>query len=184
MAAALECWSSRAGGDPLDDDDLVDQVLMRTHDRSESRTTSTTTTALNVEGGSAPAVLDQSSSAMQKRFQRLSRNVSGAIASLKNSLNLDSARDSNNQSVGVGGGGGGGGPSPRADVGGGRKLLWATVVRNLAKMYPGSQLPEKLVSNLKKHYDSLPFRLIQIFTSFYFGTIMGVVLTREVISSS
>ncbi|KAJ4869169.1 Protein kinase superfamily protein [Raphanus sativus] len=161
MAAALECWSSRAGGDPLDDDDLVDQVLMRTHDRSESRTTSTTTTALNVEGGSAPAVLDQSSSAMQKRFQRLSRNVSGAIASLKNSLNLDSARDSNNQSVGVGGGGGGGGPSPRADVGGGRKLLWATVVRNLAKMYPGSQLPEKLVSNLKKHYDSLPFSYSQ-----------------------
>lgn len=155
MAAALECWSSRAGAGDALDDDLVDQVLMRTHDRSESLITSPPATALNVEG-SAP-VLDQSSSAMQKRFQRLSRNVSGAIASLKNSLSLDSARDNNNQSGG-GGGGGGGGPSPRADVGGGRKLLWATVVRNLAKMYPGSQLPEKLVSNLKKHYDSLPFR--------------------------
>ncbi|CAH8386398.1 unnamed protein product [Eruca vesicaria subsp. sativa] len=155
MAAALECWSSRAGGDALDDD-LVDQVLMRTHDRSESLITSPPeTTSLDVEGSTQ--VFDQSSSAMQKRFQRLSRNVSGAIASLKNSLNLDSARDNNNQSVGNGGGGGGGGPSPRADVGGGRKLLWATVVRNLAKMYPGSQLPEKLVSNLKKHYDSLPF---------------------------
>lgn len=151
MAAALECWSSRAGGDALDDD-LVDQVLMRTHDRSESLITSPPETSLDVEG-STP-VFDQSSSAMQKRFQRLSRNVSGAIASLKNSLSLDSARDNSNQSGGVGGGG----PSPRADVGGGRKLLWATVVRNLAKMYPGSQLPEKLVSNLKKHYDSLPFR--------------------------
>ncbi|CAF1698498.1 hypothetical protein BRARA_C01130 [Brassica rapa] len=158
MAAALECWSSRAGAGDALDDDLVDQVLMRTHDRSESLITSPPATALNVEG-SAP-VLDQSSSAMQKRFQRLSRNVSGAIASLKNSLSLDSARD-NNQSGGGGGGGGGGGPSPRADVGGGRKLLWATVVRNLAKMYPGSQLPEKLVSNLKKHYDSLPFSYSQ-----------------------
>ncbi|KAH0888770.1 hypothetical protein HID58_051199 [Brassica napus] len=158
MAAALECWSSRAGAGDALDDDLVDQVLMRTHDRSESLITSPPETALNVEG-SAP-VLDQSSSAMQKRFQRLSRNVSGAIASLKNSLSLDSARDNNNQSGG-GGGGGGGGPSPRADVGGGRKLLWATVVRNLAKMYPGSQLPEKLVSNLKKHYDSLPFSYSQ-----------------------
>lgn len=148
MAAALECWSSRAGG-RAPDDDLVDQVLMRTHNRSESLTTSPPETSLEVEG-STP-LFDQSSSAMQKRFQRLSRNVSDAIASLKNSLNLDSARD--NQSVG-------GAQLPKAEAvgGGGRKLLWATVVRNLAKMYPGSQLPEKLVSNLKKHYDSLPFR--------------------------
>ncbi|CAH2069522.1 unnamed protein product [Thlaspi arvense] len=150
MAAALECWSSRAGGG-APDDDLVDQVLMRTHDRSESLITSPPGTSLEVEG-STP-LFDQSSSAMQKRFQRLSRNVSDAIATLKNSLNLDSARD--NQSVG-------GNPSPKAEVsGGGRKLLWATVVRNLAKMYPGSQLPEKLVSNLKKHYDSLPFSYSQ-----------------------
>ncbi|CAA7032324.1 unnamed protein product [Microthlaspi erraticum] len=152
MAAALECWSSRAGG-RAPDDDLVDQVLMRTHDRSESLTTSPPETSLEVEG-STP-LFDQSSSAMQKRFQRLSRNVSEAIASLKNSLNLDSARD--NQSVG-----GAGAQLPKAEVvGGGRKLLWATVVRNLAKMYPGSQLPEKLVSNLKKHYDSLPFSYSQ-----------------------
>lgn len=149
MAAALECWSSRAGGGGALDDDLVDQVLMRTHDRSESLITSPPETSFEAEGSTT--VFDQSSSAMQKRFQRLSRNVSGAIASLKNSLNLDSARE--NQSDG-------GAPSPKAEVGGGggRKLVWATVVRNLAKMYPGSQLPEKLVSNLKKHYDSLPFR--------------------------
>ncbi|CAL9244090.1 unnamed protein product [Arabidopsis halleri] len=153
MAAALECWSSRAGGGGGPDDDLLDQVLMRTHDRSESLITSLPETSLEVEGSTAG--FDQSSSAMQKRFQRLSRNVSEAIASLKNSLNLDSARD--NQSVG-------GATTPKAEVGGGgggRKLVWATVVRNLAKMYPGSQLPEKLVSNLKKHYDSLPFSYSQ-----------------------
>ncbi|KFK27379.1 hypothetical protein AALP_AA8G375200 [Arabis alpina] len=153
MAAALECWSSRAGGGGALDDDLVDQVLMRTHDRSESLVKSPPeTTTLETEGSAT--LFDQSSSAMQKRFQRLSRNVSEAIASLKNTLSLDSARE--NQS-------GGGAPSPKAEVvgGGGRKLLWATVVRNLAKMYPGSQLPEKLVSNLKKHYDSLPFSYSQ-----------------------
>ncbi|CAH8280121.1 unnamed protein product [Arabidopsis lyrata] len=153
MAAALECWSSRAGGGGGPDDDLVDQVLMRTHDRSESLITSLPETSLEVEGSTAG--FDQSSSAMQKRFQRLSRNVSEAIASLKNSLNLDSARD--NQTVG-------GATTPKAEVGGGgggRKLVWATVVRNLARMYPGSQLPEKLVSNLKKHYDSLPFSYSQ-----------------------
>ncbi|EOA13106.1 hypothetical protein CARUB_v10026116mg [Capsella rubella] len=151
MAAALECWSSRAGGGGGPDDDLVDQVLMRTHDRSESLLTSPPETTLENKGGST-TVFDQSSSAMQKRFQRLTRNVSGAIASLKNSLNLDNARDNHNV---------GEAPSPKAEVGGGRKLVWATVVRNLAKMYPGSQLPEKLVSNLKKHYDSLPFSYSQ-----------------------
>lgn len=129
MTSVLECWSNRGAGERADDD-LVDQVLMCSDDRSESL-------------AAAPR-FDQTSSAMQKRFQRLGRNVSDAIASLKSSLSLDSARENQNAS----GGGGGGG----------RKLVWANVVRNLAKMYPGSQLPEKLVSNLRKHYDSLPLR--------------------------
>lgn len=29
-------------------------------------------------------------------------------------------------------------------------------MRNLTQLYPGSQLPEKLMSNIRKHYDSLP----------------------------
>lgn len=128
MASALECWTTRNATGGCTDDDFVDQVLMCSDDRSESLT--------------AAPPSDQTSSAMQKRFQRLGRNVSDAIASLKNSLNLDSGRETQNASAG----------------GGGRKLVWATVVRNLAKMYPGSQLPDKLVSNLRKHYDSLPLR--------------------------
>lgn len=132
MTSVLECWSNRGAGERADDD-LVDQVLMCSDDRSESL-------------AAAPR-FDQTSSAMQKRFQRLGRNVSDAIASLKSSLSLDSARENQNAS----GGGGGGG----------RKLVWANVVRNLAKMYPGSQLPEKLVSNLRKHYDSLPLSYSQ-----------------------
>ncbi|XP_022148439.1 dual specificity protein kinase shkB isoform X2 [Momordica charantia] len=129
MATALECWSSRASTD----EDLVEQVLMRTQDRSE---------------GSKPessfAVGAKESSAMQKRLQRLSRNVSEAVASLKNSLNLDSARD----------------PSP-TKIEGSKKAVWGSVVRNLTQLYPGSQLPEKLVSNIRKHYDSLPLSYAQ-----------------------
>ncbi|KAG7549836.1 Protein kinase domain [Arabidopsis thaliana x Arabidopsis arenosa] len=130
MASALECWTTRNAAGGCADDDFVDQVLMCSDDRSESLT--------------AAPPSDQTSSAMQKRFQRLGRNVSDAIASLKNSLNLDSGRENQN-----------------AATGGGRKLVWATVVRNLAKMYPGSQLPDKLVSNLRKHYDSLPLSYSQ-----------------------
>ncbi|VVB13553.1 unnamed protein product [Arabis nemorensis] len=131
MASALECWSTRGSGGCTDDDFVDDQILMCSDDRSESLT--------------AASRFDQTSSGMQKRFQRLGRNVSDAISSLKNSLSLDSIRD-NDQN---------------ATTGGGRKLVWATVVRNLAKMYPGSQLPEKLVSNLRKHYDSLPLSYSQ-----------------------
>ena len=95
---------------------------------------------------------DPSSSGMQKRFQKLSRNVSEAISSIKNSLNLDSVREINYQQQGGVGNGKG-----RVDQSC-RKLVWATVVRNLTQLYPGSQLPEKLVSSIKKHYDSLPLR--------------------------
>lgn len=129
MAAALECWSGRASTD----EDMVEQVLMRTQDRSEG-----------LPNGTSAAVAVKESSAMQKRLQRLSRNVSEAIASLKNSLNLDSVRD-----------------APPSKIESCRKLVWGSVVRNLTQLYPGSQLPEKLVSNIRKHYDSLPFSYAQ-----------------------
>ncbi|KAJ7959866.1 putative Protein kinase [Quillaja saponaria] len=129
MAAALECWSSRASTE----EDMVEQVLMRTEDRSEG---------LTVESSNGLGVKE--SSAMQKRLQKLSRNVSEAIASLKNTLNLDSARD-----------------PPPAKIDSCRKVVWGSVLRNLTQLYPGSQLPEKLVSNIRKHYDSLPLSYAQ-----------------------
>ncbi|XP_068668683.1 serine/threonine-protein kinase STY46-like [Aristolochia californica] len=117
MAAALECWSSRASPD----DDMVEQVLVKTQPRSEVSSPST-------------------SSKEPSKWQRLSRNFSGAINTLKTSLNLDSVRDPN---------------AARIDG------LWAGVVQNLTKLYPGSQLPEKLVSNIRKHFDSLPISYAQ-----------------------
>lgn len=118
----------------------MEQVLMRTQDRSEAPPENTSSTAVSGGGGGF-----KESSAMQKRFQRFSRNVSEAIASLKNSLNIDSVRD------------------PPAYIQAGRaencrKHVWGSVVRSLTQLYPGSQLPEKLVSNIRKHYDSLPIR--------------------------
>lgn len=130
MAAALECWSGRASTD----EDTVEQVLMRTQDRSEG---------VRPEAASSGGAL-KDSSAMQKRFQKLGRNVSEAIASFKNSLSLDSGRDSM--------------PPPSGRIETCRRVVWGSVVRNLTQLYPGSQLPEKLVSNIRKHYDSLPLR--------------------------
>ncbi|GLT80732.1 hypothetical protein SLA2020_521560 [Shorea laevis] len=138
MAAALECWSSRASTD----EDMVEQVLMRTHDRSEELPESSDLGTVRTEQGKA----------MQKRLQKLSRNVSEAIASLKNSLNLDSARDQHVLSAAASG---------SAKIESCRKVVWGTVVRNLTQLYPGSQLPEKLVSNIRKHYDSLPLSYAQ-----------------------
>ncbi|KAM7496413.1 hypothetical protein LguiA_020827 [Lonicera macranthoides] len=135
MAAALECWSSRASTD----EDMVEQVLMRTQDRSEAAPENSSSSA------AAPATATcafKESSAMQKRLQKLSRNVSEAIASFKNSLNIDGAQ-------------------PPARIDSCRKHVWGSVVRNLTQLYPGSQLPEKLVSNIRKHYDSLPLSYAQ-----------------------
>ncbi|XP_022739415.1 G protein-coupled receptor kinase 1-like [Durio zibethinus] len=149
MAAALECWSSRS----TTDDDLVEQVLMRTNDRSEEPSSSSSSSA-SASASSSSAKLE-APSAMHKRFQRLSRNVSEAIASLKNSLNLDSSSPRHQplpvSSV----------HSASSKVENCRKVVWGTVVRNLTQLYPGSQLPEKLVSNIRKHYDSLPFSYAQ-----------------------
>ncbi|GKV09497.1 hypothetical protein SLEP1_g20985 [Rubroshorea leprosula] len=138
MAAALECWSSRT----TTDEDMVEQVLMRTHDRSEG---------LPESSDLGPARTDQGKP-MQKRLQKLGRNVSEAIASLKNSLNLDSARDQHLMPTAASG------PAKPESC---RKVVWGTVVRNLTQLYPGSQLPEKLVSNIRKHYDSLPLSYAQ-----------------------
>ncbi|XP_061350009.1 uncharacterized protein LOC133295224 [Gastrolobium bilobum] len=121
MAAALECWSSRGGNN---DEDMVEQVLMQ---RSEG-----------------PTVQAKDSSLVQKKLQKLTRNVSEAIASIKNTLNLNMNTNLD---------------SSKLDAS--RNVVWGTVVRNLTQLYPGSQLPEKLMSNIRKHYDSLPLSYSQ-----------------------
>lgn len=113
---------------------------MRTQDRSEATLTDNSSSA-GADPSASGAGGFKESSGMQKRLQKLSRNVSEAIASFKNSLNIDGA------------------PAPApARIESCRKHVWGSVVRNLTQLYPGSQLPEKLVSNIRKHYDSLPLR--------------------------
>ncbi|XP_008794232.1 serine/threonine-protein kinase STY46 [Phoenix dactylifera] len=130
MAAALECWSGR----PSTDEDMVEQVLMKTHDRSEAfpSASSSSSSSSSSSATSSPARAAAGSNLPPtKKWQRLGRNFAGALAALKNSLNRD--------------------PSPCGD-----KLLWGGVVRNLTQLYPGSQLPEKLISDIRRHFDSLP----------------------------
>ncbi|XP_057442223.1 receptor protein-tyrosine kinase CEPR1-like [Lotus japonicus] len=80
------------------------------------------------------------STPVHKKLQKLSRNLSEAIiTSFKNSLNLN-----NNPTE----------PSPK-------KLAWATVLRNLTHLYPGTQLPDNLLSNIRNHYHSLPLSYAQ-----------------------
>ncbi|KAG5090716.1 hypothetical protein JHK82_049494 [Glycine max] len=123
MAAALECWSRRATTTVHEDHALLMQ-------RPEQDTTPRDSSS------------SSSSSLVHKKLQKLTRNVSEAIASLKNSLN---------STINV--------ESSKLD--GPRSLVWTTVLRNLTHLYPGSQLPEKLVCNIRKHYDSLPLSYSQ-----------------------
>lgn len=131
MAAALECWSGRPS---TDEESMVEQVLMKPHARSDG--------SLPTCAGSAGAGDPTSGPVPPKKWQRLGRNFAGAIAAFKNTLNLDNGglpRD----------------PSPRA-VGEKPPLL----LRGLAQLYSrgaaAQQLPEKLVSDLRRHFDALP----------------------------
>ncbi|XP_020582099.1 ephrin type-A receptor 8-like [Phalaenopsis equestris] len=132
MSAALECWSGR----PSTDEDMVEQVLMKTHHRSEAFPSLTSSTGSASAPSSTPASPTSTSagSPPSKKWLRLGRNFAGAIAALKNSLNLDSSAP------------------PRSES----KLSWAGVVRSLTQLFPTSQLPEKLVADVRRHFDSLP----------------------------
>ncbi|KAJ0020650.1 hypothetical protein Pint_32482 [Pistacia integerrima] len=120
MAAALECWSSRTSTD----EDMVEQVLMRTNDRSEGAPETSAAVA-----GANIGPTKEYSSVMQKRFQRLSRNVSEAIASLKNTLNLDSA------TAAGAAGGARDNQTASSKIETCRKVVWGSVVRNLTQFY-------------------------------------------------
>ncbi|MED6175108.1 hypothetical protein PIB30_075344 [Stylosanthes scabra] len=158
MAAALECWSSRAT--TTTDDDMVEQVLMRSHHRSEALTAldppSSSSSSSSTTSTTTSSTKDSNNSIVHKKLQKLSRNVSEAIASLKNTLNIQDSngtRDPLSSSSSS--------SSNSSKIEGSRKVVWGCVVRNLTQLYPGSQLPEKLMSNIRKHYDSLPLSYAQ-----------------------
>ncbi|KAK1270866.1 Serine/threonine-protein kinase HT1 [Acorus gramineus] len=139
MAAALECWSGR----PSTDEDAVEQVLMKTHDRSESFPFPNTTSSSTSSAPSKPTS-PQSTVQKQRWHQRFRCLSSSAIASLKSSLNIIDASSSSSSSDST------------------AKAAWGVVVRHLTQLYPGSQLPEKLISNVRRHFDSLPLSYAQV----------------------
>jgi hypothetical protein len=137
MAAALECWSGR----PSTDEEMVEQVLMKPHGRSDDSLPTCADSACPGDGGEPT-----SEPVPPKKWQRLGRNFAGAIAAFKNTLNLD-------------GGGLPRDPSPRAEK------PPPLLLRGLAQLYSrGSahqQLPEKLVADLRRHFDALPNRSVK-----------------------
>ncbi|GAU31052.1 hypothetical protein TSUD_214880 [Trifolium subterraneum] len=119
-----------------------------------SRTTTTTTTTTDDDTVEQQQVLmrthhrselssssskDSSILIHKNKFHKLGRNFSDAITSFKNTLNFN-----NNESL----------PSSK-------KLAWASVLRNLTQLYPGTQLPDNLISTIRNHYHSLPLSYAQ-----------------------
>jgi hypothetical protein len=139
MATTLECWSSRTTTTTTTttNDDTVEQqqVLMRTHHRSEL-SSSSSITSLSLPSKDSSSILIHN----KNKFHKLSRNFSDAITSFKNTLNFNN-NNNNTESF----------PSSK-------KLAWASVLRNLTQLYPGTQLPDNLISTIRNHYHSLPLR--------------------------
>lgn len=139
MAAALECWSGR----PSTDEDMVlEQVLMKGNDRSEAFPSSCYSTSSSSASSprTSPKAYPSNSCAGSNAppLKKWQNRFNGAVSALKNSLNLD-----NNQ------------PAQQRP----NRPIWAGIVRNLAQLYPrNNQLPDRLVANLRRHFDSLPNR--------------------------
>ncbi|KAK2376529.1 Protein kinase superfamily protein [Trifolium repens] len=139
MATTLECWSSRTTTTTTTtNDDTVEQqqVLMRSHHRSEL---SSSITSLSLPSKDSSSILIHN----KNKFHKLSRNFSDAITSFKNTLNFNN-NNNNTESF----------PSSK-------KLAWASVLRNLTQLYPGTQLPDNLISTIRNHYHSLPLSYAQ-----------------------
>ncbi|KAL5102322.1 hypothetical protein RYX36_006649 [Vicia faba] len=136
MTAALECWPTRTTND---DTAEQQQVLMRTHHRSELASTTSSSSSSSTPSNSK----DSSTLIHKNKFHKFSRNFSDAIASFKNTLNLN---NNNNKPE-----------SPPSS----KKLAQASVLRNLTQLYPGTQLPDNLISTIRNHYHSLPLSYAQ-----------------------
>jgi hypothetical protein len=145
MATTLECWSSRTTTTTTTtNDDTVEQqqVLMRSHHRSEL---SSSITSLSLPSKDSSSILIHN----KNKFHKLSRNFSDAITSFKNTLNFNN-NNNNTESITSS-----------------KKLAWASVLRNLTQLYPGTQLPDNLISTIRNHYHSLPLR-------FFFSSLLFI----------
>ncbi|KAJ3682854.1 hypothetical protein LUZ60_013081 [Juncus effusus] len=144
MAAALECWSGR----PSTDEEMVlEQVLMKGNDRSEAFPSSSYSTSSSSSSSPAVSPKEYSNGAAfgasnnAPPLRKWQNRFNGAISALKNSFNSDNNGVQAQQRQ-----------EQRAD-----RPIWAGIVRNLAQLYPrNNHLPERLVANLRRHFDSLP----------------------------
>ncbi|KAJ4753894.1 Protein kinase superfamily protein [Rhynchospora pubera] len=140
MAAALECWSGRPS---TDEDMALEQVLMKGNDRSEAFPSSSYSTSSS--SASSPRTSPKAYSANTcagsnaPPLKKWQNRFNGAISVLKNSFNSDNAPPAQPA-------------QQRPD-----RPIWAGIVRNLAQLYPrNNQLPDRLMANLRRHFDALP----------------------------
>ncbi|XP_074586174.1 uncharacterized protein LOC141841878 [Curcuma longa] len=125
MAAALECWSGR----PSTDDDAVELVLMHTHDCSATAS-SVCNSSSSTSSSSSPSPHSAPLPPPTKKWQRIGRNIAGAFAALRSSLNPDTSRE----------------PSP-----------FDRLIRGVGRFRnAGGPPPDKLVASVRRHFESLP----------------------------
>lgn len=151
MAAALECWSGRPS---TDEDVVLEQVLMKGNDRSEAFPSSgystSSSSASSPRTSPKPYSTNTCAGSNAPPLKKWQNRFNGAISALKNSLSSDNAPA----------------PQQRND-----RPIWAGIVRNLAQLYPkNNQLPDRLLANLRRHFDSLPNRC----TIFAFNSLFTV----------
>eukprot|EP00249_Psilotum_nudum_P003574 c17031_g1_i1 orf=310-1911(+) len=118
---------------PGTEEDMLERMLVCGCQRSESITFSS-------------EVLQKNSASvnhrLKKRWGNLGNKVICAVNGFKQALALEGLADVNSKEQC-------------------RKAVWGGILVSLTERYPGSQLPEKLLSTLRSHFDSLPLSYLR-----------------------
>eukprot|EP00249_Psilotum_nudum_P025844 c30820_g1_i1 orf=397-2262(-) len=115
------------------EDDMLEQMLVPSCERSESA---------NFSDESLLQDSALTGRRLKKRWRNLGRRVACAVNAFKQALAQASLSNASSKESY-------------------RKAVWSGVLQSLTERYPGSQLPEKLITTLRSHLDSLPISYSQ-----------------------
>ncbi|KAJ7515859.1 hypothetical protein O6H91_22G031900 [Diphasiastrum complanatum] len=135
--AQVDFWSCKHLPSGLDEN-VLDQVFMM--DDSEVPLVSLSGPLSHAhhqcDGGKRAKVKDLKG-LFQRSCRKVGRNISGTVAVLSQVIATESS-------------------SKQALKEEWRKVAWSLVIKTLMQQHPGSQLPERLISSVRNHFDSLP----------------------------
>ncbi|KAJ7550833.1 hypothetical protein O6H91_07G120700 [Diphasiastrum complanatum] len=140
--ARVDCWSCKNLPSRLDEE-MLEKMLMAEGSKSHQLQMSGplfSSCAGHVKPEGNPGIRELRG-AVQRKWRRLGSNIAGAVHSFTQVMALQPQRD--------------------VHVNDEQKLAWNGVVEALMQRHPGSQLPERLILLIRRHFELMPMSYAQ-----------------------